>query len=195
MSIKRFQFLCANLHFDNISFRNTHFQHDCAAAIRDLFESFVQNCEKVMHFDLYLSLDETVYPTRVGVAFPQYNKDKPAKYGLLFRSIKSLKVLYTYTSVSYAGEPVVKPGPYYAQTMDDIDKYQVNSLTREANNWLLERNVTGADTIKGNRRGTGDLKRLVNRESPSTKVYWDKDNTTLNPTSYVVNTKSSGKRT
>ena len=37
-----------------------------------------------------------------------------------------------------------------------------------------------------------DLKSLVNRESPSKKVYLGKDNTTLNVTSYVVNTKSSG---
>ena len=113
----------------------------------------------------------------------------------------------------YASKPVGKPGPYYVQTTDDIVKYLVNNLTREANikghnlstdrfytsieiaNWLLEKNVTCVGTIKGNRRGIGDLKSLVNRESPSsTKVYWNKDNTTLNVISYVVNTKSSGKR-
>ena len=77
MSIKRFCFLCVNLRFDDISSRNTRFQHNCATAIRDLFESFVRNCEKVMHPDVYLSLDEMLYPTRVGVAFRRYNKDKP----------------------------------------------------------------------------------------------------------------------
>ena len=213
MSLKRFQFLCANLRFDDISSRNTLFQHDRTAAIRDLFESFVRNCEKVMHPDVYLSLDETLYPTRVRVAFLQYSKDKPAQYGLLLWSINSAEVPYTFTSVIYAGKPVGKPGPYYVQTTDDIVKYLVKSLTREANikghnlstdrfytsieiaNWLLEKNVTCVATIKGNRRGIGDLKSLVNRESPSsTKVYWNKDNTTLNVISYVVNTKSSGKR-
>ena len=146
----------------------------------------------------YLSLDETLYPTRVGVAFRQCNKDKPAKYGLLFRSINSAKVLYTYTSIFFAGKPVDKPGPHYIQTMDDIVKYLVNSLTREANikgcnlftdrfytsiviaNWLLEKNVTCVSTIKGNCRGIRDLKSLVNRESLSTKVYWDKDSKILN---------------
>ena len=49
--------LCANLRFAS---RNTRFQHDRAPAIRDLFESFVRNCEKVMHLDKYLSLDETL---------------------------------------------------------------------------------------------------------------------------------------
>ena len=105
-----------------------------------------------------------------------------------------------------------KPGSYYVQTTDDNVKYLANSLSREANikghnvsterfytsteiaNWLLEKNVTCVGTIKGNCQVIGDLKSLVNRESPSTKVYWAKDNTTLNVTSYVVNTKSSGKR-
>ena len=85
-------------------FRNTRFQHDHAAAIRDRFESFVRNCKKVMHPDVYLSLDETIYRTRVGAAFRQYNKGKPATYGLLFRSINSAEVLYTYTSIIYAGQ-------------------------------------------------------------------------------------------
>ena len=182
MCIKRFRFLCANLRFDGISSRNTCFQHDRAAAIRDIFESFVLNCEKVMHPDVYLSLDETLYPARVGVVFRQYNKDKPAKYGLFFWSINSAEVTYTYTSVIYTGKPVDKPGPYYAQTTNDIIKYLVNSLTREANikgrnlstdrfytsieiaNWLLEKNVTCVGSIRGNRRRIGDLKSLVNRE-------------------------------
>ena len=96
--------------------------------------------------------------------------------------------------------------------MDHIVKYLVNSLTREAKikwhnlsadgfyasieiaNWLLGKNVTCVGTIKGNRRGIGDLNSLVNRESPSTKVCWNKDNTTVNVISYIVNAKSSGKR-
>ena len=169
MSIKHFRFLCGNLCFDDISSKNTRFQHDRAAAIRDLLKSFVHNCEKVMHPDTYLLLDETLYRTRVGVAFRQYNKNKPVKYGLLFQSINSAEVPYTYTSIIYAGKPVDKPGPYYVQTTDDIVKYLVNSLTREANikrrnlstdryytpteiaDWLLEKNVTCVGTIKGNR--------------------------------------------
>ena len=161
---------------------------------------------------MYLLLDETLYRTRVGVAFHQYNKNKPVKYGLLFQSINSAEVPYTYTPIIYAGKPVDKPGPYYVQTTADIVKYLVNSLTREANikrrnlstdrfytpieiaDQLLEKNVTCVGTIKGNRRGIRDLKSLVNRQSQSTKVYWDKDNTTPNVTSYVVNTESSGKR-
>ena len=126
------------------------------------FDFFVQisvlmTFEKVMHPHVYLSLDETLYPTRVGAAFHQYHKEKPAKYVLLFRSINSAEVPYTYTSVIYAGNLVDRPGPYYVQITDNIVKYLVNSLTRKANikgrnlstdrfytsietaNWLLEK--------------------------------------------------------
>ena len=58
ISIKNFRFICANLSFDDISSRNTCFQHDFAAAIRDLFESLVHNWEKVMHPGMYLSLEK-----------------------------------------------------------------------------------------------------------------------------------------
>ena len=101
VSIKRFRFLCANLRLDDILSRNTRFQHDRDATIRDLSESFVRNCEKVLHPAVYLSLDKTLHPTRVGVAFRQYNIDKPAKYGLLsevstvpkFRTPTPLKIM------------------------------------------------------------------------------------------------------
>ena len=86
-----------------------------------------------MHPDVYLSLDETLYSTGVGITFCQYNKEKPAKYGLLFQSINSAKVPYTYISVIYAGKPVDIPGLQYVQTTDDIVKYLVNNLTRIAN--------------------------------------------------------------
>ena len=73
MSIKRFRFLWANLRFDDINKREERFQHDQAGAVRALFETFTNNCEKVMIPIGYLSLDKTMYPTRVGFAFRQYN--------------------------------------------------------------------------------------------------------------------------
>lgn len=47
-----------------------------------------------MIHDAYLSLDEALYPTKDGVAFPQYNKNQSAKYGL-FRSINRTEMQYT----------------------------------------------------------------------------------------------------
>lgn len=54
MSIKRF--LCSNLRFDDFNTRQELFQHDQAAAVRALFETFFNNCEKAMIPNVYLLL-------------------------------------------------------------------------------------------------------------------------------------------
>ena len=62
-------------------------------------------------------IGETLYPTRVGVAFCRYNKYKPAEYGLLFRIINSGEIMYTYTSVIYAGKPINQVHTMFKQLM------------------------------------------------------------------------------
>ena len=212
MPIKRFRFLCAKIRFGDITSRTECFQHDRAAAVRLFFESFVTNCEKVMIPNAYLSIDEILYPTRVGVAFRQYNKNKPATYGLLFCSINSAEMPYTYSSTLYAGKPPGDPNEHYLTSTDDIIKHLISSLSDHANlqgwnilcdrfytsidiaNWLLEKKMTVVETIKTNRKGVGDLKKMDGREFQTTEVYWEKKKGTMTMTSYVVNTKSSGKR-
>ena len=178
MSIKRFCFLYANIRFVDITSRKERFQHYRAAAVRLFFESFVTNRENVMIPDAYLAIDETFYPIRVGVAFRQYNKNKPANYGLLFRSINSAEMPYTYSSTLYAGKPPGEPNEHYLTSTDDIIKHLVSSLSGHANlegrniscdrfytsidiaNWLLEKKKTVVGTIKTNRKGVGDLKKM-----------------------------------
>ena len=43
--------------------------------------------------DDYIVIDKTLYPTRGVILFTTYNKEKPAQYGLNFRSRDSLGVL------------------------------------------------------------------------------------------------------
>ena len=61
----------------------------------------------------YLSLDEPLYPTRVQIRFKQYNPDKPAKYGLLFKSINGARYPYTHQSIVYSGKPAGEPNEFY----------------------------------------------------------------------------------
>ena len=56
--------------------------------------------------DNYIAIDETLYPTRGGISFKTYNKDKSAKYGLKFRSRGSSRRPYIYYTVPYTGKPV-----------------------------------------------------------------------------------------
>ena len=105
MSKNRFRFLFANITFDNHVTRNQRWKSDRFAGFRDVFEWFVSNCSKHVIPDDYICLDETLYPSRVSIAFRQYNPKKPARYGMLFKSINACRYPYTFTSFAYAGKP------------------------------------------------------------------------------------------
>lgn len=60
---------------------------------------------------------------------------------------------------------------------------------------MLDRNITGVGTIKNNRRCIPkEINSTANRENYSYKCYWEKENKKISLHSYVVNTKSSGKK-
>ena len=54
--------------------------------------------------------------------------------------------------------------------------------------------MTIVETIKTNRKDVGDLKKMDGRKYNSTLICWEKDKGTMTMTSYIVNTKSSGKQ-
>ena len=146
------------------------------------------------------------FPTRVGVSFRQYNKNKPAKYGLLFLSINSTKFPYTYYSTVYSGKPANGDGPYYLTGTDDYVKSIVDGLDSVSS--VKGRNIT-MDCFYtslhimlmvtrgekghhgGNHSGVGVIKEVTNRDANSTKVFWSEEDSHLTLTSYVVKTKSS----
>ena len=119
----------------------------------------------------YLTIDETLYPIRTQIAFRQYNPDKPAKYGLLFKSINCARYPYTYQAHIYAGKPEGDPNEFYVSGTDNYIKFLVNKLLEhqplQGRNismdrlytsipiarWLLEKGITMIGTLKANRVG------------------------------------------
>ena len=78
-----------------------------------------------------LAVDETLYPHRGQIGFKQYNPQKPAKYGLLYRSLCDSTVTYTYFSLASAGKPEVVGGngaKFYITGPDEYTKYLVSGL-------------------------------------------------------------------
>ena len=60
--------------------------------------------------------------------------------------------------------------------------------------WLLERNITTVGTLQANRKGIPEeVKHVGSRDSNSYEVFWDESGKLI-LNSYIVNTKSSGKR-
>ena len=158
MGRNRFKFLLNNLMFD-VATREVDWQQDRFTTIREFFEIFNRNCMKHIIPSEYLSIDETLYPMRTQVRIKQYNLNKPAKYGLLFKSLNDARFPYTYQSSPYAGKPAAGEGPYYQNKTEDYVKklveeaqaklplqgqnismdrlYTIISLT----NWLYERDI------------------------------------------------------
>ena len=128
MNVKRFQFLCRFLAFDDFATRRERWQSDRFAAFREFLEDFNERCARMRNPSEYLCIDETLYAYRGNVKFRQYNPSKPARYGLLYRSISDSRVPYTYFTLAYAGKPESQPDQFYVTGTDNYTKYLVDSL-------------------------------------------------------------------
>ncbi len=210
MSRDRFCFLMSKLGFDNQSTRPECYHVDRFAAFCEIFEDVNQNCSKVLVPDEYLALDETSQ-NRSGLKV--YNKNKPARYGLLFKSINAVRYPFTFTMMPYAGKPPAADGPYYEATVLESVQYLVKKLQRAVDikgrnltadryytsidlcEWLLKQNMTMVGTMQAKRRGIPqEIKTVQNKDEHSYKVYWEQNNPNLVLNSYVVKTKSTGMR-
>ena len=103
MSFNRLVFIKAMISFDCANARQEQWQTDRFAAFREIFEEFNKCCAKTKFPDDYIAMDET-YPTRGGISFKTYNKDKPDKYGLNLRTLGSSRRPYNYHTVPYTGK-------------------------------------------------------------------------------------------
>ena len=82
----------------------------------------------------YLAIDETLYQYRGSVGIEQHNPSKPAKYGLLYRSLCEAVVTYTYYTLPYAGkqsETNNEVSKYYILGTDKYAKYLVNGVNHD----------------------------------------------------------------
>ena len=98
MSENRFRFISRFIRFDDPDTRAERWKSDKFACMRSILETFNANCSKYRYPSGYLAVDETLYPYRVRISFKQYNPNKPAKYGLLDRSICDALIPYTHHS-------------------------------------------------------------------------------------------------
>ena len=75
--------------------------------MRSFFEKFNPNIATACYPSSYKAADETLYPYLEKMGFKQYNPNKPAKYGLFYRSLCDAVVSYTSYSLPYAGKPEI----------------------------------------------------------------------------------------
>uniref|UniRef100_UPI00358F0E78 uncharacterized protein n=1 Tax=Myxine glutinosa TaxID=7769 RepID=UPI00358F0E78 len=212
MSKNRYKFLLTKLSFDDKDTRPERWRNDRFTAFRELHDLLNRNCAEALIPSDFITIDETLYPMRSGISFRQYNRSKPAKYGLLFRSLNDARHPYTFFSLPYAGKPTGDhPTHHYVTGTEEVVKYLINQMEEHRQlrgcnltidrlctslpltEWLFEKGITVTGTIQTNRKGLPqEMKTTDGREEHSYKVAWFRENKNASLHSYVVNTKSSG---
>ena len=130
MPRKHFSFLCTVIQFDDAPTRAQLWKEDKFACFREYFKSINERFLLLRHPSEHTAIDETLYPYRGRIGFKQYNPKKPAKYGILFRSLCDSSVQYTYLSLPYAGKPEEGTNRYYITGTDNYTKYLVENSLR-----------------------------------------------------------------
>ena len=160
-----------------------------------------------------LAVDETLYPYRGHIGFKQYNPQKPAKYGLLYRSLCDSTATYTYFSLAYTGKPEVVGGngaKFYITSTDECTKHLVNGLScytfiqgcNIAMNryftsaflaeWALQKKFTIVGTMRHDRKGIPkEMKAIGNREEKSVLYVYHKEKNIM--LASYIDKKKSGK--
>ena len=212
MSINRFKFLVRMFSFDDNSTRKERWTTDKYAAFRDFFELMNKNNATSRIPSPYTSIDETLYPYRGHIGLKQYNPSKPAKYGLLYRSLCDASIPYTYWTLPYAGKPDVLGSDYYVTGTDEYTKYLVTQFTKHCPmdgrnisldryftsvsvaEWCLSKKITIVGTMRTDRKGIAkEMKTLDGREEKSVLRWYKEDDERNMVVSYCDKKKSGMK--
>ena len=114
--------------FDDFETWEDRWKHYRFAAIQKSFEKCNVNLARSCIPDDYLSIDETLHAMRAQVSIKQCNSTKPAKCGMLFKSINSATESYTYQTHAYCGKSTKKPNELYVCGTRYYVKYFVTNL-------------------------------------------------------------------
>ena len=150
---------------------------------------------------------------RMQISFKQFNPSKPAKFGMLHKSINACRYLFTFSTAVFPSKPKAEPTSYYTPGTSQTVKYLIQNLECHTDlvgrntsydrldtsipmaQWLLDHGITSVRTLQPNRKGIpAKIKEIKDRETNSYEIYWEKSNGILNLHSFMVKTKSSGTR-
>lgn len=169
MSLKRCETLLLALRFDNSSTRSERKQKNPAAAIQNIFDIFISNCQAVYSIGAHACVDETLIPFRGRCPFRMYMPNKPAKYGIKLICLTDAHNSYLLNAYIYVGkdsdgksltkeeQKLLKP----TQAVIQVTKPIVNTKRNvTGDNWfssielveeLQKRKLTYVGTLKKNK--------------------------------------------
>ncbi|XP_049946608.1 piggyBac transposable element-derived protein 4-like [Schistocerca serialis cubense] len=166
---KRLGILLRAFRFDDSSTREQREKYDPAAAITDIFNKFIWNCQQIYSPGAHLTVDETLVPFRGRVKFRIYMPNKPAKYGIKVMGLADAHNAYIYNAYIYSGKGCDGATLSTAEKKKSIPTQSVIRLSKglygtnrniSCDNWfcsvelaqeLLAHNLTLVGTLKRNR--------------------------------------------
>ena len=205
---KRFSFhSCKSFVWERRNPYTDQWKQDRSAAARELLEMAKGMWLPVHWWNLY--------PTCNQVLFKQLSPCKPAKYGLLFKSVSAAIYPYTFIIPPYARKPQNEGGQFYHPGAENVAKYLIDRMDSKqklegrnisfdwlytsfklATSPLIEKHLACIGTLMANRIDIPpDVNKIQQREIQSTKFkfYWDKEHD-LVLGSYVVSLSTKKKK-
>lgn len=167
MPLKRFLFLITALRFDEYESREERKANgDKLAAISEIFQDFIVNCQSNFSVSEYLTIDEMLVAFRGRCSFRVYLKNKPNRYGLKIMCLCDAKNSYLFNAFIYAGKgaPIPNPRKLSIPTLSVLELVApVMNTNRNitADNWfssmelvneLLKVGLTYVGTMRKNKR-------------------------------------------
>lgn len=196
MNVKRFKFMLRCLRFDDKTTRSERKKVDCLAAIRDVFEMFVQNCKKCYTPGENLTIDEMLPGFRGRCSFRQYIPSKPNKYGIKMYALVDSRMVYTLNLEVYVGKQPEGPFQLSNKPSDVVMRMTEPVLGSERNivadNWftdfglvnLLKQNkLSYVGTVRKDKRALPDAFINTRGREQYSSLFGFNDGTML--TSYV----------
>lgn len=145
MNIKRFKTLIRCLRFDDRNTREERKTVDRLAPVREIFQKFIQNCQKSYIPGENVTIDEMLPGFRGRCPFRQYIPSKPNKYGIKLFSVVDAKMNYTYNMEIYTGSQ--PDGPFVVSNKPrDVVKRMAEPFFGSgrnitADNWFTDMNL------------------------------------------------------
>lgn len=135
MSQSRFEFIIRHLRFDDKETRPERVETDRLAPIRELWDKFIENCQKNYEPGHNVTIDNQLLAFRGKCRFRIHIPNKAAKCGIKIVSICDSDSSYLFNSIPYLGKDLTLAGEI------PVSEYYVKELTRTIHG--SNRNVTG----------------------------------------------------
>ena len=190
MARNRFIAIMKHMRFDEKSRRRDRLRMDKFCHVSEIWNAFIENCQRCYIPDPNLTIDEQLFPCKSRCPFTQFMASKPDKYGIKFWMLTDSKNSYLFNSIPYLGkedrpsgtdvpasvcmkllEPVFDNG--YNVT---CDSYFTSLNLAEK---LKSRRTTLLGTIRKQRREVPDCESVMKNQPVFSTEVFVSDSTTL----------------